>query len=75
MSARTVGSEVSPTVLSLQFLALWVTSCQSPLCSLHGDCGGNLWGLVIGNLIVTKKREGAHNNQHLDLGRPSSYLQ
>ena len=36
---------------------------------------GNLWGSITGNLTMMKKWGGASNNQPLDLGRPSSYLQ
>lgn len=35
----------------------------------------NLWGSTTGNLTVTKKGGGAGNNQHMNLGKPSSCLQ
>ena len=40
----------------------------------HGDCRESS-GANTQNLTVTEKRGGACNNQHVDLGRLSSYLQ
>lgn len=53
--------------------------CRSLLASPHSSLSaeklqGNLQGLTTGNLIVMKKGEGACNNQHSDLDRPSSYM-
>lgn len=36
---------------------------------------GNLQGLTTGLVTMTEKERGACNNQHMELGRPSSYLQ
>lgn len=49
--------------------------CRSPYSDLTPQgLQGNLWGSTPGNLTVMEKGGGAWNTQHMDVGRPSSYL-
>lgn len=68
-----VGKEPRWTSRSLSVVGYFMGAAT--LVLPHGGLQENLWDLTTGKLIVMRKGGGACNNQHLDLGRPSSYLQ
>ena len=52
---------------------LWAASEEAHLGPIPWEWCGSLQGLTMGNWIVMEKKGGSCSNQHLDLGRLSSY--
>lgn len=73
-SVPPIGKE-NPGGSNPPHLQHWGHFVRAPTLIVPQGLQGNLWGSATGNLTVMEKREGVCKNQHMDLGRLSSYRQ